>query len=138
MVRTRNTSILNVILSATTLPLASSFYFGNSMAECERFALQFKNTCDTSLGKPANVASIPGQVVTCADTGDYCIDSGNFDPSTSECSWNRKLCVTCESSGTSRVKINVQSNGLPAECFYAPDRQMVEQNIEYSVDFNVY
>lgn len=45
--------------------------------------------------------------------------------------------MTCEASGTSRVKINVQSNGLPAKCFYAPDREMVEQNIEFSVDFNV-
>ena len=77
------------------------------MSECQRFADQFKNTCVTSQGKPANVASVTGQTVTCANTGDYCTDNGTFDSVTGECTWVRKLCVTCEPFGVSRAMINV-------------------------------
>ena len=64
------------------------------------------------------------------------MDSGNLDVVTGECEWTRKLCLTCELYGTSRVLINVQSNGLPSKCFWAPEREIVEQNIEFSVIFN--
>ena len=93
------------------------------------------NTCDTSQGKATNVASVVGETVTCGNSGDYCIDSGNFISSTGECSWNRKLCVTCVPYGSQTI-ITVQSNGLPSKCFYAPDRQIAEQNIEFEVVFN--
>ena len=75
------------------------------------------------------MASIAGEVVTCPDTGDHCINSGNYNPTTKECSWTRKLCVTCENTHTADARITVQSNGLPAKCFYAPDQDIVEQNI---------
>ena len=77
-----------------------------------------------------------GQTVVCANTGNYCTDNGTFDSVTGECTWVRKLCVTCEPFGVSRAMINVQSNGLPAKCFYAADRRMVEQNIDFQVAFN--
>ena len=77
------------------------------MEECERFISQFKNTCDPSAGKPANVASIPGEIISCRNTGDFCVDSGNLDAVTGVCEWTRKLCLTCEPYGTSRVQINV-------------------------------
>jgi len=76
-----------------------------------------------------------GETVTCDDSGDYCVDTGVHDTVTGECTWTRKLCLICETVG-SRIKIHVQSNGLPRKCFYAPDRHIVAQNIEYSVLFN--
>ena len=97
-------------LVQTLLLVSSAYsqsYFGNSMEECERFAAEFKNTCDTSEGTPANVASIPGEIVSCRNTGDYCVDSGNLDADSGVCEWTRKLCVTCSYYGTSRILINV-------------------------------
>jgi hypothetical protein len=35
------------------------------------------------------------------------------------------------------VKIHVMSNGLPQKCFYSPDRDLVEQNIQISVVWNI-
>ena len=110
MVQTRYNCIIHTFLSLalfSSTAYSTISFFGNDMDECMRFADEFKNTCDTSESKPINVASIPGEEVTCANSGDYCINSGNFNSATGECTWTRKLCVTCEPYGTSRVLINV-------------------------------
>ena len=57
----------------------SQAFIGTSLAECQRFAAKFANTCDLSQGKPANVASITGEQVQCVKTGDFCVDAGQRD-----------------------------------------------------------
>ena len=82
------------------------------------------------------MASITGEQVQCAKTGDFCVDSGQRDPQSGSCSWTRKLCVTCEKTATEIVKISVQSNGLPAKCFWTETRALREENIDFTVIFN--
>ena len=60
---------ITLLFVAETILASSPSYFGNSMDECNRFINQFKNTCDPSTGKPANVASVPGEIITCRNTG---------------------------------------------------------------------
>ena len=51
-----------------------------------------------------------------------------------ECVFERKLCVTCsEEEGSDRVRIRVQTDGLPSHCFNTPDSEIVEQKIDFEV-----
>lgn len=45
------------------------------------------------------------------------------------------MCATCELKGTD-TKLRIQSNGLPQQCYYSPDIEVVEQNIDFEVKFN--
>lgn len=67
--------------------------------------------------------------VTCADVG-ACAGT----ESGSNCTWNRKLCVSCrDASGT--VKIRVQTNGLPSHCYKTPQTAPAELTVDWEVDW---
>lgn len=51
----------------------------------------------------------------------------------STCVFSHKLCITC--SGSSTVRMRVQSNGLPRFCPNSP-AAIAEQNIDFEVNFN--
>ena len=76
-----------------------------------------------------------GEETTCSRTGNYCVDSG-FRLETEDCTWTRKLCVTCDYDSFYGVTINMQSNGLPRKCFWTEDRELTEQNIDFTVEWN--
>lgn len=61
--------------------------------------------------------------------------AGTHNTTTNACSWEAKLCVTCDLKGT-ETHIRVQSNGLPQQCYYSPDIEIVEQNIDFEVKWN--
>ena len=81
-------------------------YFGTSLEECERFAAKFYNTCDTTQGRVSNVAAMAGEETTCSRTGSHCVDSG-YRLETEDCTWTRKLCVTCDYDISNGVTISV-------------------------------
>jgi hypothetical protein len=85
---------------------------------------------------PINVASLTGRNITCKSTG-KCVSSGQFNAATGECTWTAKVCAFCQQFSSNTVKIHVMSNGLPQKCFYSPDRDLVEQNIQISVVWNI-
>ena len=66
----------------------------NSYEDCLKFATNFHNTCqDTAIAPEFD--SIPTETITC-DTSEslYCPTNGSRNKK-SECSFTRKLCVTC-------------------------------------------
>ena len=59
-----------------------------------------------------------------------CPNEGTGDAS--NCSFERKLCVTCrEDAGT--VYVRMQSNNMPNHCFYISLGTLGEQNIDWEV-----
>jgi hypothetical protein len=56
---------------------------------------------------------------------------------TTGCSWNRKLRLSCHYNGTD-VNLRVQSNSLPDHCFLRGSSSFpVENNIDFTVKYNV-
>ena len=92
----------------------------------------FHNTGCTA--NEANVAVLAGTDVSCTNTGPYCVDSGERTGDY-DCQYTRKLCVKCTEDAGSVVRLKVQGNGLPVNCFYG-SAQVVEQNIDYEVIWN--
>lgn len=68
-------------------------------------------------------------IATCPDT------SGTTAPN---CSWNRKLCVSCSTNSTDGyVYIRVQTNNLPNHCYgYHDGVTMKEKKLDFSVRWN--
>lgn len=72
-----------------------------------------------------------GYTVTCTSGFTSSTCPGTYSGST--CVFEHKLCVTC--SGTTTVRIRVQSNGLPRFCPNAP-AAISEKDIDFEVNFN--
>ena len=132
--------------------------FDNTLGSCNEFAMLFHNTCADDLYNDneiaGNIAVLEGfETVECEYTGPNCVDTGTRATGSEECSYNRKLCVRCTTTATLKtdgtdeenaavndletkgIKINVQANGLPLNCFYGFN-QVVEQNMDFSVIWN--
>jgi hypothetical protein len=60
-----------------------------------------------------------------------CPDSGKGP----NCSWKRKLCVTCSTSGGSTY-IRVQTNSMPDHCYGGGPPVVTTQEIDFTVLFN--
>lgn len=109
-------------------------YFYNGMASCESFASNFENTC-TEAGP---LSSMPSASVTCQNYTNYGTYMSNKCAGTvsgtddENCTWERKLCVTCRNDGGS-IKIRVQTNGLPSHCYRSPNTAPVAQTVDFEV-----
>lgn len=101
----------------------------NSLSDCNAVAAKFKNTCIT--GPVANIVSTIGTNVSCYSTFTALTCPGTY--ASGVCNFQHKLCVTC--SGSSTVRIRVQTNGLPLFCPNAP-APISELNVDFEVNFN--
>lgn len=86
--------VLPLLLSVTNA-VTTERYFGSTLIECNRFADLFYNTCaDNDSGVISSLSDFAGETITCTGTGS-CTDGGTYDASTDECTYTRKLCVSC-------------------------------------------
>ena len=95
--------------------------YTSSRADCDAFALLFKNTCDPSNDWADNVSLLGGIEKSCTFTGPECVDTGERTSDTSkDCTYIRKVCTKCEGGtvDSPTVFFHMQSNGLPLNCFY--------------------
>ena len=102
------------------MPAPTTIYT-DSKADCDAFALLFKNTCaDSETELADNVALLAGTEKSCTFTGPECVDSGERASDTNkDCTYTRKVCARCEEDvDTGGVRFKIQSNGLPLNCFY--------------------
>ncbi|CAF1611044.1 unnamed protein product [Rotaria magnacalcarata] len=92
-------------------------------------AAKFKSTCNGVV--VTNTTATTSIAVICASglTASTCPDNYSYGT----CTFAHKLCVTC--SGSSTVRIRVQTNGLPLFCPNTPIT-LSELNIDFEVDFN--
>lgn len=102
---------LAVLICAMTT--ARAITIGTAIAECKTVARKFSNTCSGAPDTAATWASFTGSAITC--TQRKCPDG----VAGTACTWSRKLCVTCYTSG-SDVMMRIQTNGLPDHCFSSP------------------
>lgn len=101
----------------------------NSLADCNAVAAQFRSTCG---GVPvSNIVSTAGVNISCTTGFSSSTCPGTMYGST--CVFAYKSCVTC--SGTSVIRIRVQTNGLPRFCPNSPQR-LSERNVDFEVNFN--
>lgn len=107
--------------------------FTDTYQDCLEFASLFQNTCDSLESSYSHVSKVPSVTQMCSDDVGQC--AGTYNATDYTCSWEAKLCVTCDLIGT-ETKIRVQSNGLPQQCYYSPDIDIVEQNIDFEVKWN--
>ena len=112
-----------------------------SLAECQAFAAQFENTCNSHT--PCNFhdgTMNPTRVVCqnddgCPGTHESCsYDDGHGNKRSGNCHFNRQLCVTCFERQGARW-IRVQTNSFPSYCFRT-DVPPQENNIDFEVYFN--
>ena len=101
----------------------------NSLSDCNTLANQFNGTCSgTAL---TNITQASGISVTCTSGFTSSTCPGTYSGST--CTFVHKLCVTC--SGSSPVRVRVQTNGLPLHCPNAPGAIRALE-IDFEVNFN--
>jgi hypothetical protein len=101
----------------------------NALSDCNTLAANFFTTCGGVA--VANITATTGTNVSCSSGFTVSTCPGTMNGGT--CVFAHKLCVTC--SGSSTVRIRVQSNGLPRFCPNVP-APMTEQNIDFQVNFN--
>lgn len=101
----------------------------NSLANCNTAVASFSSTC--SGVAVANITATTGTSVSCSSGFTSTTCPGTMTGGT--CVFAHKLCVTC--SGTSTVRIRVQSNGLPRFCPNVP-ATLTELNYDFEVNFN--
>ena len=115
-------------LMLSLLPVLCSS-LGRTLDDCRSVAGSFRNTCGND--SAISLSSMIGEDISCDNVGN-CV--GNEQGST--CTWTRKLCVTC-SEVNNDVKIRIQSNGLPGNCYSIPQVvTMTETEIDFEVKFN--
>lgn len=123
--------------------LAISNLYTNSYADCLTFASQFGNTCNQPGDGDAGdtVEDLPFSTERCNYAG-ICPDGSVGQ---SQCTWYRKLCVTCEEETTvvanqriSRAMIRVQTNSMPDHCYMANTNPPKEYMIDFTVAWNPY
>ena len=102
----------------------------NSLSDCNTLAAKFSSTC-TGGAAVASIIATTGVSVTCTSGFTALTCPGTY--SNGICVFYHKLCVTC--SGSSPVRIQVQSNGLPRFCPNAP-APISETPIDFTVNFN--
>lgn len=102
----------------------------NSLSDCNTLAAKFSSTCTGGTAVPSIIATT-GVSVTCTSGFTSLTCPGTFSSGT--CVFYHKLCVTC--SGSSPVRIQVQSNGLPRFCPNTP-APISETSIDFTVNFN--
>ncbi|CAF1502836.1 unnamed protein product [Adineta steineri] len=101
----------------------------NSLSDCNTVAASFYSTCGGVA--VSSIISSTGTNVSCSSGFTSSTCPGTMYGST--CVFQHKLCVTC--SGSSPVRIRVQSNGLPRFCPNVP-ASVSELNIDFTVNFN--
>ncbi|CAF2515182.1 unnamed protein product [Rotaria sp. Silwood2] len=101
----------------------------NSLTDCQAVAAKFNNTCNGVA--VSSIIATTGTNVSCSSGFTSTTCPGTMDSST--CKFQHKLCVTC--SSTTTIRIRVQSNGLPRFCPNTP-APIKEQNIDFEVNFN--
>ncbi|CAF2953149.1 unnamed protein product [Rotaria sp. Silwood2] len=101
----------------------------NSLSDCNVVAAKFSNTCNGAA--VSNIVATTGTNVSCSSGFTSTTCPGQMYGST--CVFQHKLCVTC--SGSSTIRIRVQSNGLPRFCPNVPVT-MSELNVDFAVNFN--
>jgi len=106
--------------------------YDQSLVDCKEVAAKFRNTCahgnyDTPA---ASMDEMESESFTCPGKP-RCIPSGTV--SGQDCTWERKLCVTC-SRVNGVTKIRVQTNNLPDHCIESVS--VKAQNFDYEVTFN--
>ena len=101
----------------------------NSLSDCNTFASQFSTTCGGTV--ITNITLASGTSVSCASGFTSSTCPGTYSGST--CTFVHKLCVTC--SGSSPVRVRVQTNGLPRHCPNAPGAIRALE-IDFEVNFN--
>ncbi|CAF1240060.1 unnamed protein product [Rotaria sordida] len=101
----------------------------NSLSDCNTVAAKFSNTCN---GIAVNsITATTGTNVSCSSGFTSTTCPGTMYGST--CVFQHKLCVTC--SGSTTIRIRVQSNGLPRFCPNTP-APIKELNVDFQVNFN--
>lgn len=124
--RMKNTSAMTIAIlfgyaqSQTT----SDLTVDNTLAGCKTFASQFANTC-TAVASAAK--DIPTASMTCKNVV-KCPTHGTT--SGENCTFTRKLCVTCRESG-GKVYIRTQGNNMPNHCFNSPREAPAETLFDF-------
>ena len=110
--------VLNLIgMAFVTLP-QGSWGYAQTLADCKAVASQFRNTCTQTPDLAADWTSFAGKTVTCTGM-EVCPSGGGTAPN---CSWSRKLCVSCSTDSiSSKVYMRVQTNGFPDHCISGPN-----------------
>ena len=119
--------MLAALLGSVDASATADESWTNTLASCQDFASKFQNTCSSA----GSLASMNSAAVTCSSS-----NTGACAGTTSgsNCTWNRKLCVTCrDDSGT--VKIRVETNGLPSHCYKSPNTAPLEQTVDFEVNW---
>lgn len=103
----------------------------NSLSDCTNAAANFDNTCTGGVAA-ASVSALTGASVTCASGFTNSTCPGTYYTN-GTCVFQHKLCVSC--SGSSPVRIRVQTNGMPRYCPNVPVA-LATTSIDFSVNFN--
>lgn len=109
---------------------SANFQFDNSLESCQSFANIFWTTCGVS-EDPPSLADMLYAEMTCTGVG-KCGSTSTYDSSTDECTWQRKLCVTCTET-RSQVYIRVQTNGMPMHCYVSSRKAPEEIDLDFEV-----
>ena len=96
------------------IKLTSATTYTDSLSDCQAFAALFSNTCNPN-NAAVSFASVATQDHTCTGNVGSC-SAGT----TNDCTWTRKLCVTCSVMGGATY-IRVQTNGMPNHCYKSPN-----------------
>ena len=114
MISSKN--VIALLLGASHASNTADETYTNTLASCLDFAAQFDNTCD-DLTTKKSFSAVDSETVTCSSVGQCPVGgSENGD----NCSWERKLCVSCYEDSDSIVKVRAQTNGLPNHCYNSP------------------
>ena len=110
-----------------------TFGYDQSLDDCKAVAAIFQQTCDHGdYDTPASyVADIPAETYNCENKG-QCIPAGTRNGN--DCSWPRRLCVTCRVNSDDVTMIRLQTNNLPNHCVQSV--QLKEMNFDYEAPFN--
>ena len=103
----------------------------NSIANCNATAANFDNTCTGGVAA-SSVSVLTGVNVVCTTGFTNSTCPGTYY-SNGSCIFSHKLCVTC--TGSSTIRIRVQSNGLPRYCPNVPVT-LSATTIDFSVNYN--
>ena len=56
--------------------------------------------------------------------------------SSNPCTFERKLCVTCDESSSGVVTVTVSGNGMPNHCFFSTVNTAAEMDVSWSATWN--
>ena len=106
--------------------------YDNTLASCLAFAAEFDNTCP-DLENPVAYDDVPTATYTFTKSGgkQKCPENGTVDGN--ECTWTRKLCVTCQDDN-GQVRIRVQSNNIPNHGMNSPG-SIIDVSTDWIVDW---